>query len=50
VPLPIPTLPDVIVIHVVLAIACQAHRSAAITLIVPLLPPDGNDWNIGLIE
>ena len=49
-PLPMPTLLDVIVIQVVLAMACQAHRSAAMTLIVPPPPFAGNDWNLGLIE
>jgi len=49
-PLPTPTPIDVIVIQLSLETACQAHRSSATTLAMPLPPVAEKDRNDGLTE
>jgi hypothetical protein len=49
-PFPLPLEPDVIVTHGALLVAVQAHPPPAVTVTLPVPPPDPTDWLCGEIE
>jgi hypothetical protein len=49
VPLPVPLLPDVIVIHETLLVAVQLQPVVVMTLALPLPPPPAMLCDVGLI-
>jgi len=48
-PLPVPDAPLVTVIQLLLLTAVHVHQSAAVTVLLPTLPADVNDWLVGEI-
>ena len=49
--MPLPLLPDVIVIQVTLSVAVQLQSlTDVVTLILPVPPSDWNDWLVGEME
>jgi len=48
-PFPVPAAPPITVIQLLLLTAVQLHQSAAVTVLVPTLPAEANDWLVGEI-
>ena len=50
VPLPLPLAPAVMVIQDALLVAFQVHPLPAVTVVLPVPPPDPTVWEVGEID